>query len=186
MSLMRDIVNYEPTCEQEVKDKIQMLEFINSFDDVLTRENTFGHFSASAFIVNPAKDKMILLEHKILNSWVYPGGHADGESDLLKVALKEANEETGLKVKILSSEIFTLQSYPIPSHNKNGKYVSPHLHFDVVYLMEADDSVPLINCESESRGIKWVSLNEVKNNPKYEYSLKKLVDKLGNYLEQKK
>ena len=78
-----------------------MLHFINTFNNVLTRDNIFSHFSASAFIVNKERTKTLVVYHLINDGWIYPGGHADGEEDLLSVAIREVEEETGLKAKVL-------------------------------------------------------------------------------------
>ena len=89
MDLRKQIENYLPFNEQEQRDKAQMLEFINTFDNVLTRDNIFGHFSASAFILNKERTKTVVVYHLINDGWIYPGGHADGEEDLLSVAIRE-------------------------------------------------------------------------------------------------
>lgn len=86
MDLKQKIQNYTPFNEQEENDKEQMLNFIDNFDDVLTRNNSFGHFSSSAFVVNKEKTRMVVVYHNIYDAWIYPGGHADGEEDLLSVA----------------------------------------------------------------------------------------------------
>lgn len=113
MDLREQIESYIPFGEQEEKDKKQFLQFINSFDDVLTRENILGHFSSSAFVVNKERTKMLVVYHIINDGWVYPGGHADGENDLLSVAVREVEEETGLKTKVLDDSIFAIQSVPV-------------------------------------------------------------------------
>ena len=164
MSLKDQIENYVPFDEQEERDKEQMLEFIKCFDDVLTRKNLFGHFSSSAFVVNKDRSKMVVVYHNIYDAWIYPGGHADGEEDLLSVAVREVEEETGLKVKVLDNNIFAIQSLPVKGHVKRGKYVSSHTHYDVVYILEADDSIPLVYREDESQGVKWIPLEEADNN----------------------
>lgn len=181
MNLKEQIGNYEPFDEQEQRDKEQFLNFINTFDDVLTRDNIFGHFSASAFVVNKEKNKMVVVYHNINDGWIYPGGHADGEEKLLDVAIREVEEEMGLKVKILDESIFSIQSAPVKGHVKKGKYVSAHLHLDVVYLLEADDSQPLIFKEDESSGIKWIPFEEADDKSMCDFIrpiYKKLIKKL--------
>lgn len=107
--LKDQIKKYDPFNEQEEIDKQVMLEFIDSFEDVVTRENRFGHFTASAFVVNEDFSRTLLVHHNIFGGFIYPGGHADGEYDLLKVATREVSEETGLDVTPISSEIFALK-----------------------------------------------------------------------------
>ena len=183
MNLKEKIENYIPYDEQEERDKEQYLNFIDKFDDVLTRNNVFGHFSASAFIVNKERTKMLVVYHIINDGWIYPGGHADGEENLLSVAVREVEEETGLKAKVLNEEIYSIQSAPVKGHIKKGKYVSAHLHLDVVYLMEADDKIPLVYRDDESKGVKWVSFEEAMDETMCDFIRpihKKLIKKLIN------
>lgn len=181
MNLRQEIENYIPFDEQEKKDKEQFLRFIDTFDDVLTRDNIFGHFSASAFLVNKKRNKMIVVYHIINDGWIYPGGHADGDDNLLSVAVREVEEETGLKAKILDENIYAIQSAPVKGHIKSGKYVSSHIHFDVLYLMEADDRIPLKYKENESKGVKWISFEEADNKTMCDFIRpihKKIIEKL--------
>lgn len=181
MNLRQEIENYIPFDEQEKKDKEQFLRFIDTFDDVLTRDNIFGHFSASAFLVNKKRNKMIVVYHIINDGWIYPGGHADGDDNLLSVAVREVEEETGLKAKILDENIYAIQSAPVKGHIKSGKYVSSHIHFDVLYLMEADDRSPLKYKENESKGVKWISFEEADNKTMCDFIRpihKKIIEKL--------
>ena len=183
MNLKEKIENYIPYDEQEERDKEQYLNFIDKFDDVLTRNNVFGHFPASAFIVNKERTKMLVVYHIINDGWIYPGGHADGEENLLSVAVREVEEETGLKVKVLNEEIYSIQSAPVKGHIKKGKYVSAHLHLDVVYLMEADDKIPLVYRDDDSKGVKWVSFEEATDETMCDFIRpihKKLIKKLIN------
>ncbi len=181
MNLRQEIENYIPFNEQEKKDKEQFLRFIDTFDDVLTRDNIFGHFSASAFLVNKKRNKMIVVYHIINDGWIYPGGHADGDDNLLSVAVREVEEETGLKAKILDENIYAIQSAPVKGHIKSGKYVSSHIHFDVLYLMEADDRSPLKYKENESKGVKWISFEEADDKTMCDFIRpihKKIIEKL--------
>lgn len=181
--LKEQIEKYIPFNEQEQIDKEQFIEFINTFDDVLTRNNEFGHFTASAFVVNKDRTKMVVVYHIINDGWAYPGGHADGVDDLLSVAVREVEEETGLKVKVLDSNIFALNSNPVKGHVKRGKYVSAHIHLDCVYLMEADDKLPLVYRIDESKGVKWVDFKDAYDETFCEFIRpvhKKLIKKLNN------
>ncbi len=107
MNLKEEITNFIPFDADEGKIKEYQLKWINTFNDVLTRENEFGHFAASAFVVNKERTKMLVVYHNIYDAWIFPGGHADGEENLLEVAKREVLEETGLNVKVLIS-IFML------------------------------------------------------------------------------
>lgn len=160
MTLEEQIKNYQPFNEQEEVDKEYFLKFINIFDDVLTRKNIFGHFSSSAFVVNEDRNKIVVVYHIINDGWMYPGGHADGEEDLLSVAVREVEEETGLKARVLDNNIYAIQADPVQPHIKNGKFVPAHIHFDVIYLLEANDKEPLMYREDESKGVKWIDFKD--------------------------
>lgn len=163
MNLLQTITNYQPYDNAEAADKVQFLEFIKTFQDVLTRENIFGHFCASAFVVNPAHARAIMVYHNIYDGWIIPGGHADDETNLLDVAIREIKEETNLDARPLLDAPFAIQSDAIMGHIKKGKYVSSHLHFNVVYLLEADDSQNLAFREDESQGVNWFSFEDFTN-----------------------
>ena len=124
---------------------------------------------------------MVVVYHIINDGWIYPGGHADGDDNLLSVAVREVEEETGLKAKILDENIYAIQSAPVKEHIKSGKYVSSHIHFDVLYLMEADDRSPLKYKENESKGVKWISFEEADDKTMCDFIRpihKKIIEKL--------
>lgn len=160
--LKEEIEKFVPYNEQEKSDKAIMLKYIDESKDVLTRENEIAHFTASNWIVNKERNKILMIYHNIYKSWAWTGGHADGEGDLLKVALKEANEETGLtNLKVLSDGIFGLQILPVDAHIKRGKYVSSHLHLDCCFLLEAGENEVTRIKQDENSGVKWVDIEEV-------------------------
>ena len=162
MNLKEQIENYIPYNEQEEKDKETILEYMNTFEDVLTRDNEFAHFTASSWAVNKERTKVLMIYHNIYKSWAWTGGHADGESDLLNVAIRELKEETGIKnVKVLDENIFSLEIICVNGHLKRGKYVSSHVHLNTTYLLEVDESETLKIKEDENSGVKWVNIEDV-------------------------
>lgn len=185
MNLKQQIESYKPYNEQEENDKQLMLKYIDTFEDVLTRENKMCHFTASNWIVNKERTKVLMIYHNIYKSWAWTGGHADGDSNLLKVALKEAQEETGLEnLKLLIGEIYGLQILTVDSHIKKGKFVPSHLHLDCCFLLEADENEPLKIKEDENSGVKWIDIDkaieitkEEKMKPIYKKLNKKLKDR---------
>lgn len=182
MNLREQIVNYVPFDEEKVKIKEYLLKWIDRFDDVLTRENEFGHFASSAFVVNKDRTKMLVVYHNIYDAWIFPGGHADGEENLLSVAVREVEEETGQKTKVLDDSIFAISASPIVGHVKRGKYIPAHTHLDVVYLLEADDEMPLVYREDESKGVKWITFEEAIGNDIVDFIRpvhKRLIKKIG-------
>ena len=119
MDWIKDIENYEPYNEQEIKDKDLILKCIKLHDDILTRENTIAHITSSGYIVNKSRTKVLMIYHKIYKSWAWTGGHADGDSNLLHVAIKEAKEETGLKnVTPITENILGLDVLNVNGHVK--------------------------------------------------------------------
>ena len=160
--LRERIVNYVPYDEQEESDKEYILKFIDTFDDVLTRKNIFGHFCSSAFVVNKNRSKVLMIYHNIYNSWAWPGGHADGESDLLGVAMREVMEETGIKnLKPLSKDFYAIDVLPVKSHIKRGKFVSSHIHLNATYIFEADENEELLIKEDENSGVNWIDIDKM-------------------------
>ena len=91
-NLKESLEKFIPYNEQEEVERKIMLKYINDFDDVLTRQNEYGHFTSSAFVLNKERTKILMIYHKIYNSWAWTGGHSDGDNDLLYVAMKEAKE----------------------------------------------------------------------------------------------
>ena len=103
-----------------------------------------------------------MIFHKIYNSWAWTGGHCDGDEDFLHVALKEAVEETGIKhIKPISDDIVSLDVLTVDGHIKRGKYVASHLHLNVTYFLEGDEEDELILNEDETKGVKWIPINEI-------------------------
>ena len=176
------IKRYSPYDEQEKKDKEVILDCIDTFKDILTRDNKIAHITSSAFILNKAKDKVLMIHHNIYNSWSWTGGHADGEKDLLAVAIREGKEETGVEnIKALNSDIFSLEILPVLGHVRRGKYVSAHLHLSIAYLVEADEKEALIVKEDENSDVKWIPIEEVNSyssEPHMQKVYTKLIDKI--------
>lgn len=186
MNLKEQIENYKPYNEQEEKDKEIMLKYINTFDDVLTRKNEYGHFTASAWAVNKERTKVLMIYHNIYKSWAWTGGHADGESDLLNTAIRELKEEAGVKnVKVLKDDIFSLEIICVNGHVKRGKYVASHVHLNLSYLLEVDEKEILKIKEDENSGVKWINIEDIEktSNEKWlvENVYKKLNEKLAKY-----
>ncbi|MDQ7095329.1 NUDIX hydrolase [Desulfosporosinus sp. PR] len=178
------IKNYLPYNEQEAKDKEIFLYCIGAFQDVLTRSNEVAHITSSAFTVNKTKDKVLMIHHNIYNSWSWVGGHADGEEDLLAVALKELKEETGVKsIRPVSEDVFSLDVLTVFGHRKRGRYVAPHLHLSVAYLIEADERDLLRAKEDENSGVQWIPMEEIKVYST-ELHMHKLYEKLISKIRQ--
>ena len=159
MSIYDEIARYRPWNEQERRDQALILAFLARNDDAFLRSNALAHMTASAWVVNPARDKVLMVYHKLYDSWSWTGGHADGETDLLSVSLREVREETGAEhLRPVSPEIYSLEVLTVDGHEKRGEYVSGHLHMNLTYLIEADEGDSLRVCEAENSGVRWFSL----------------------------
>ncbi len=183
MDLKEDIISYIPVNEQEEKDKEFILRAMDDYEDVFTRENEVLHFTASAWVVNKSRDKVVMVYHNIYNSWAWAGGHADGEENLLNVAKREVEEETSLKhIKVLNEgKIMALDVLPCAGHFKRGKYVSTHIHLSAAYIFEADDEEELKIKEDENSNVAWQPIDkavELSSEPHMKPVYQKLVNRI--------
>ena len=162
MCLLEQLERYEPYNEQEARDRALLLRALREEADVFTRENDRMHMTASAWVTNEAHDGVLMAYHNIYDSWAWLGGHADGEEDLLAVALREVREESGVKhARPASENIFSLEVLTVDGHEKRGAYVSSHLHLNVTYLLEADPMEPLRMKPDENSGVAWFPVSQV-------------------------
>jgi 8-oxo-dGTP pyrophosphatase MutT (NUDIX family) len=130
------------------------IEFVRTHPDCFDRALSSGHVTGSAWIVSPDGQQVLLIHHRKLDRWLQPGGHADGDPDVAAVALREAQEETGLtSLRLASSPIFDVDIHEIPTR----KDVLAHLHYDIRFLLEADPLEPFGDSE-EIENIQWFSL----------------------------
>lgn len=183
MDFKQQIQKYRPYNEQEERDKQTMLKWMDRFEDVLTRENEVAHFTASAWVVNRERTKVLMIYHNIYQSWAWTGGHSDGESDLLQTAMREVKEETGVEnVKPLCDDIFSLEILCVNGHIKNGKYVSSHLHFNVTYLLEVNETEVLHSKSDENSGVRWIPLEDVTKVSNEKWICEKVYSKLNQKL----
>ena len=152
---------YEPHDEQEAADKAVMLDCIDRFDDVYLRTNLLCHVTASAWIANERRDRVLMIYHNIYDSWAWTGGHADGERDLLSVAIREAKEETGLLgVRPASDRLLSIETLTVNPHRKRGRFVPAHLHLNGTFLLIADDTEPLRVKADENSAVRWFAPDE--------------------------
>ena len=182
--LLKQIEDFTPFDDKEQADKEVMIEYIKTHKDVLTRDDKIAHMTTSGWIVNKERTKVLMIYHNIYDSWAWVGGHADGDSDLFHVVKKEIEEETGVtEVKPLQEGIYGLNIVTVESHIKRGKRVNAHLHFDIEYLVEADENSPLRMKEDENSGVEWVPIEEVEtktNEEKMKPIYHRLNEKLKN------
>lgn len=181
--LIDEITRYTPGNEQEERDRDVILAFLRNTPDAFDRSCLTAHMTASSWIVNRDRSKVLMVYHSIYDSWSWTGGHADGETDLLGVAIREAKEETGIRtVHPLSPDIYSIEVLTVDGHEKHGKYVPSHLHMNVSYLLEADDSEELTVCAGENKAVAWFSPEEALRASSEPWFVKRIYSKLNDKL----
>ena len=181
------IERFVPGCEQEERDKELMLHFLRTNPDAYLRSNTVAHMTASSWVISPDGEHIVMVYHNIYNSWAWTGGHADGEHDLLAVAIREAQEETGLQhLRPVGEGILSLECLTVDGHVKRGKYVSSHLHLNVTYLLRAEETA-VREKPDENSAVGWFTPEEAlaaSSEPwMVEHVYRKLVERARKYME---
>jgi 8-oxo-dGTP pyrophosphatase MutT (NUDIX family) len=161
------------------------LKFVSQFLELLKhprayfRDHLPGHMTGSAWIIDQSKEYALLVHHVKLNRWLQPGGHADGDEDIVAVARKEAEEETGLKNLILLNSLFDIDIHSIPERKDFPK----HDHYDIRCLFMADKNEKIILSE-ESHEVRWFPLSEIPTMVEGNSSITRMIDKVKSTKEQ--
>lgn len=134
-------------------------QFVSDHAECFSRTLTIGHVTGSAWILDQHHEKTLLTHHRKLNKWLQPGGHADGDHMVSRVAMREAREETGLKELIfVSDDIFDIDIHLIPARQDEAQ----HYHYDCRFLIRCGGDETF--CVSdESHDLAWISLAEIRN-----------------------
>ena len=174
--LVAAVRHFSPTCEQEEKDQELFLRWLERRDcpDVSTRENDVAHLTASAWVVDVAhltasawvvdanRTRVLMAYHRIYDTWAWLGGHADGDFDLARVALREVGGESGLAhARLAVPSPVSLETLCVNGHVKRGAYVCSHLHLNLTYLIEADPAEPIRPKPDENKAVRWFEKDEV-------------------------
>lgn len=183
---MSFLQNYQAFNEEEEAERQSFIQFLETFGDkAYDRENLVGHFSSSCWIVNKERSKVLMIYHNMYKTWAWVGGHADGDRDLLNVALKETQEETGLaKIKPVFETPIDLNVMVVHNHYKRGKFVPRHLHHNPVFLLEADEKEHIRIKEDENSDIAWIPFEKVQDYVTNEYTnvyYKRIMDKIKKF-----
>ncbi len=148
---------YDPWDDEDRRQWLRIRSFAESTPPCFQRSNLAGHITGSAWLVDPSRERVLLTRHKKLDKWLQLGGHADGEPDILAVALREAREESGLSdIRSFSSEIFDLDVHPIPATGSEPA----HFHYDIRFALQAGASGPL-KAGRESHDLAWVRFEDL-------------------------
>lgn len=147
---------YDPSDDNQRRARTAVLTFVRENPDCLLRSNLAGHITGSSFLLSPDLKQVMLTHHKKIGKWLQLGGHADGEPDLLGVALREAQEESGIgDIEPLMSDIFDVDVHHIKAHES----VPAHYHFDIRFLFRS--KTVFYKVSDESHDLAWVPLKEL-------------------------
>jgi 8-oxo-dGTP pyrophosphatase MutT (NUDIX family) len=177
-NLKKLICAYFPTDPEERLCKNRFLDLIEKRADCFER-SCFepGHITASAWLLSNTGDRVLLMHHRKLDGWFQLGGHCDGDADVLRVAIKEAQEESGiLGIKPVLNTIFDLDIHVIPENKKEPA----HYHYDVRFLLQVQEDVSFVQNE-ESLELAWFGLSKSKL-PTQAPSIMRMFDKWEAYL----
>ena len=147
-------------------------ELLGDAHDPFLRERQAGHFTASCWLVDRRGERVLLTHHRKLGLWLQLGGHADGERDLRIAALKEAEEESGLRELRIEDAIFDLDRHWIPEH----KDVPAHWHYDVRYVVHAQGSESYV-VSDESHDLAWRDIAQLANDEAADESVRRMAGK---------
>lgn len=156
--------------------------FVEQHPDCFDSQLWPGHVTGSVWVVNPSRERVLLMHHKKHHQWFQPGGHADGDADILRVALRETHEETGLppeQIRLVDGQVFDVDIHSIPASPRGPQ----HTHFDIRFLVEIDDALPVPG-NDESHQVLWVPLHQVSrfNNNLSTYRMVEKTRQMRNHL----
>lgn len=179
---IRAIQDFQPQTAAEVATKERMLHLLETETGLFTRENQKQHFTTSTLILSTDYQEVLLIHHKLFNAWSWTGGHNDGNVNFKAVAIKEAQEETGLaEFQWFSPAIQSLDILPVAKHQRRGEPVKAHEHLNVAYILLADKKAPLQTNLVETNGVKWWPLKDllkISNEPHMVPIYQKLIKRL--------
>ena len=173
--LLKLVNTYSPVFSEEKIYRDKILDFIQSHPDCFNRSCSYGHITASSFLLSYDGASALLMHHSKLNMWLQLGGHCDGDNDVIRVALKEAQEESGIMpIKLVRKSIFDIDVHLVPDNDKEHA----HYHYDIRFLFRIDDEDAVASKNSESLELKWFA-NNISELPTRERSIVRLFEKWG-------
>jgi 8-oxo-dGTP pyrophosphatase MutT (NUDIX family) len=163
---------YQESDLENQESKALLIEFARQYENCCERTLTVGHFTGSCWLVSKDGERVLLTHHKKLERWLQLGGHADGDSDLANVALREAEEESGLSDLIVETEVFDLERHAIPARGTEPE----HYHHDVRFVVRATGSEDFV-VSDESHALAWRVISELQHDPDAEESIRRMAKK---------
>ncbi len=173
--LLAKLRSYSPLDQNEKQMYEHLFRFVNEQPRCFERSLKVGHVTGSAWIVDRHRQHVLLTHHRKLDRWLQLGGHADGDPDIVNVALREAQEESGIEqITLLSENIYDIDVHTIPARGDEPE----HYHYDVRFLLEADRNTPLV-VSSESKDLAWVPVKNLREHTE-DRSILRMAEKLAN------
>ena len=156
--LLAELRAHVPADEREAAMRARAITFIEAHGlHAFDRSNASGHVTASAWIVDPARTRTVLLHHRKLERWLQLGGHVDGDPDVRRAARREAREESGLQtLRLLGDDLYDVDVHRIPARGAEPD----HDHYDLRFAFDADPREPLARNE-ESHDVRWIALDDL-------------------------
>ena len=146
--------------------------FLSTQGALFERSHPPGHFTGSAWLVSADGERVLLTHHRKLGRWLQLGGHADGDPDLAAVALREAQEESGLADLVVEPAIFDIDRHAIPARGDEPE----HWHYDVRFVVRATASEDFALSE-ESLALAWKPIADIASDPSSDDSLRRMATK---------
>ena len=172
VSLHDALASYTQRWPAEAEVALSFAAFLDEAPTVFERIHLDGHFTASSWLVDRSGTRVLLTHHRKLERWLQLGGHADGDRNLAAVALREAEEESGLTDLRVEPEIFDLDRHWIPERGD----VPGHWHWDVRYVVHAQGSEEYVVSE-ESHALAWRAIDDIANDPRSDESMRRMAEK---------
>lgn len=170
--LLEMLERYNPIDQKEQNFKKQIVEFVQKHPECFERSLEVGHITGSAWLLNKERTHVLLMHHAKLNMWLQLGGHCDGNADVLAVAVKEAQEESGIMgIEPVLHTIFDVDVHPIPANSRE----KAHYHYDIRFLLHVTSDEQLSQ-NSESKELRWIDKNHA-NLPTHSESIVRMFDK---------
>ena len=166
--LLKLLTHYLKDNPAESAEVNRYIQFVKEHEDCFERQLSVGHVTGSAWLLNPSRTHVLLTHHRKLDRWLQLGGHADGESNVLNVALREAEEESGISnIKAIDTGIFDLDIHPIPAKGDEAA----HYHYDVRFAIQVDGS-DNYTVSDESHALAWVPITGIADKTQEESMLR--------------
>lgn len=161
-ALLTLLQTYKPQSSDDERNREEILRFVRENPDCFLRSLLTGHITASAWILDPTWRYVLLTHHKKLHKWLQPGGHCDGDPDVLSVAIKEAQEETGIvRFTPALRGVFDLDIHSIPARQGKEGFEPEHLHYDIRFVLQAGTTS--LQLSEESHALAWVAIKDLQN-----------------------